>query len=103
MLAFRSLDPFRALREPDRSRRDEERLSRSEQRTLSKTQNNHLTGKAPYKSAANLTSEGVAGLAPRLWLSMPNSRALPAGHEVLWRATEAGALRGGIGQSGVPV
>src|SRR6476620_4628665 len=33
MLAFRSLDPFRALREPDRRRRDEERLSRSEQRT----------------------------------------------------------------------
>src|SRR5438270_13801356 len=49
MLAFRSLDPFRALREPDRRRRDEERLSRSEQRTLSKTQNNHLTAKAPYK------------------------------------------------------
>src|SRR5438132_8130759 len=49
MLAFRSLDPFRALREPDRRRRDEERLSRSEQRTLSKTQNNHLTGKAPYR------------------------------------------------------
>jgi len=39
----------------------------------------------------------------RLWLSMPNSRTLPAGHEVLWRAIEAGALRGGIGQSGVPV
>src|SRR6266403_2927124 len=55
MLAFRSLDPFRALREPDRRRRDEERLSRSEQRTLSKTQNNHLTGKAPYKSRANST------------------------------------------------
>ena len=31
------------------------------------------------------------------------SRALPAGHEVLWRAIEAGALRGGIDQSGVPV
>ena len=46
---FGPLDPFRALREPDRRRRDEERLSRSEQRTLSKTQNNHLTGKAPYK------------------------------------------------------
>src|SRR5260370_13441669 len=49
MLAFRSLDRFGALREPDRRRGDEERLSRSEQRTLSKTQNNHLTGKAPYK------------------------------------------------------
>src|SRR5437588_8815668 len=49
LLPFRSLDAFRALREPDRRRRDEERPSRSEQRTLSKTQNNHLTGKAPYK------------------------------------------------------
>lgn len=34
----------------------------------------------------------------RLWLSMPNSRPLPDGHEVLWGATAAGALRGGIGQ-----
>src|SRR5271170_1047435 len=34
VLAFRSLDPFRALREPDRRRRDEERPSRSEQRTV---------------------------------------------------------------------
>jgi hypothetical protein len=29
-------------------------LSRSEQKTLSTTQNNRLTGKAPYKSTANL-------------------------------------------------
>ena len=36
MLAFRSLDPFRPLREPDRRRRNEERLSRSEQRTGTK-------------------------------------------------------------------
>src|SRR5439155_24112216 len=35
LLAVRSLDPFRALHEPDRRRRDEERPSRSEQRTLS--------------------------------------------------------------------
>jgi len=34
----------------------------------------------------------------RLWLSMPNSRALPAGFEVLWGSIEAGALRGGIDQ-----
>src|SRR5436853_1532424 len=59
MLAFRSLDPFRALREPDRRRRDEERLSRSEQRTLSKTQNNHLTGKAPYKFESTLLQRRV--------------------------------------------
>src|SRR5580700_5893656 len=38
MLAFRSLDPVRALREPDRRRRDEERHSRSAQRTGSETQ-----------------------------------------------------------------
>src|SRR5437588_7731113 len=36
VLPFRSLDPFRALREPDRRRRDEERPSRSEQRTGNK-------------------------------------------------------------------
>src|SRR3984893_4349703 len=60
MLAFRSLDPFRALREPDRRRRDEERLSRSEQRTLSKTQNNHLTGKAPYKFESVSLQRGVS-------------------------------------------
>jgi hypothetical protein len=35
----------------------------------------------------------------RLWLSMPNSRALPEGHEILWRNIAAGALRGGIGQT----
>lgn len=34
----------------------------------------------------------------RLWLSMPNCRALPHGHEVLWRNIEAGEQRGGIGQ-----
>jgi hypothetical protein len=40
----------------------------------------------------------------RLWLSVPNSRALPPGFEPLWGAIEAGALRGGIarrtGESG---
>jgi len=30
---------------------------------------------------------------------MPNSRALPAGHEVLWRSIEGGAVRGGIAQA----
>ena len=34
----------------------------------------------------------------RLWLSMPNSRALPQGFEVLWGSVEAGAPRGGIAQ-----
>src|SRR5580700_7252429 len=35
-------------------------LSRSEQKTLSTTQNNRLTGKAPYKSRANSTSTSRA-------------------------------------------
>src|SRR5205823_11211135 len=48
LLPFRSLDPFRALREPDRRRPDEERLSRSEQRTGNKPKHD-LTGKAPYR------------------------------------------------------
>jgi hypothetical protein len=34
----------------------------------------------------------------RLWLSMPNSRALPPGFEVLWGRIEPGALRGGVDQ-----
>ena len=37
----------------------------------------------------------------RVWLSMPNSRPLPPHHAVLWRTTDAGALRGGIGQAPV--
>jgi hypothetical protein len=37
----------------------------------------------------------------RLWLSMPNSRALPEGFEVLWGSITPGALRGGIAPAGV--
>jgi hypothetical protein len=37
-------------------------LSRSEQKTLSTTQNNRLTGKAPYKSTANLTTDDVTAV-----------------------------------------
>jgi hypothetical protein len=32
-------------------------------------------------------------------MAVPNSRALPEGHEILWRNIDAGALRGGIGQT----
>jgi len=42
---------------------------------------------------------GVGRSLLRLWLSMPNSRALPDDHQVLWGDTRAGALRGGIRQS----
>ena len=34
----------------------------------------------------------------RLWLSMPNSRRLPRGFEVLWGSVEPGAIRGGVVQ-----
>ncbi len=45
--------------------------------------------------------QGADRLLLRLWLAVPNSRPLPLRHEILWRSTEPGALRGGIGQSGV--
>ena len=63
LLAFRSLDPFRALREPDRRRRDEERPSRSEQRTLSK---HYLTGKAPYKFVSSPSCKEPNSLADQI-------------------------------------
>ena len=58
--------------------------------------NNHVIyhGRTPFEDEA-----GSGGrLLLRLWLAMPNSRALPPGHEALWGSIEAGALRGGIGQ-----
>lgn len=42
---------------------------------------------------------GQVRLLYRIWRSMPNSRPLPAGHEVLWGSIEPGAPRGGIAQS----
>jgi hypothetical protein len=36
----------------------------------------------------------------RLWLSMANSRPLPAGFEALWGSIEPGRPRGGIAQAG---
>jgi hypothetical protein len=64
-LAFRSLDPFRALREPDRRRRDGERLSDSEQRTgnkePAKTKKHDLTGKAPYRCESRSLQRRVGG------------------------------------------
>ena len=60
-LAFRSLDPFRALREPDRRRRDEERPFPLRTKNCQQTQNNRLTGKAPYKSATPRSPASVKG------------------------------------------
>jgi TfdA family taurine catabolism dioxygenase TauD len=59
--------------------------------------NSHITyhGRTPFEDDA---TTGHDRLLMRLWLAMPNSRALPKGQEVLWRNIEAGALRGGIAQ-----
>lgn len=59
--------------------------------------NNHVVYHA-RSAFTDGTGEREHRLLYRLWLSMPNSRALPEGHEVLWGTTAAGALRGGIGQ-----
>jgi hypothetical protein len=59
--------------------------------------NSHVTyhGRTPFEDDA---TSGHDRLLLRLWLSMPNNRPLPAGHEVLWRSIEAGKVRGGIAQ-----
>jgi hypothetical protein len=59
--------------------------------------NSHVTyhGRTPFEDDA---SSGHDRLLLRLWLSMPNNRALPEGHEVLWRSIDAGKIRGGIAQ-----
>ncbi len=60
--------------------------------------NNHVT----YHARTAFEDDEQSGrdrLLYRLWLSMPNSRGLPTGFEVLWGSIEPGALRGGIAQS----
>lgn len=59
--------------------------------------NSHVT----YHGRTSFTDEFESGhsrLLLRLWLTMPNNRPLPKGHEVLWREIEAGRPRGGIAQ-----
>jgi len=60
--------------------------------------NNHVIyhGRTPF---LDVPEKRATRLLYRLWLSMPNSRALPSDHAVLWGNVEAGALRGGIGQT----
>src|SRR5262249_60234750 len=63
--------------------------------------NNHVT----YHARTSFEDDEASGrdrLLYRLWLSMPNSRALPPGFEVLWGSIEPGALRGGIAQACPP-
>src|SRR5581483_10777405 len=57
--------------------------------------NSHVTyhGRTPFEDDK---ASGHDRLLMRLWLAMPNSRALPEGQEVLWQRIEAVAVRGGI-------
>ena len=59
--------------------------------------NSHDTyhGRTPFEDDA---ATGNDRLLLRLWLCMPNNRALPEGHEILWQNIEAGQIRGGIRQ-----
>lgn len=61
--------------------------------------NSHVTyhGRTPFEDDRDA---GRDRLLLRLWLSMPNNRALPMDHAVLWRNIDAGKVRGGIAQSG---
>ena len=60
--------------------------------------NNHLV----YHARTTYEDDPTPGrdrFLMRLWLSMPNSRRLPEGFEVLWGSIEPGAPRGGIAQA----
>jgi hypothetical protein len=59
--------------------------------------NSHVTyhGRTAFEDNA---ATGNDRLLLRLWLCMPNNRALPEGHEILWQQIDAGKIRGGIQQ-----
>lgn len=59
--------------------------------------NSHVTyhARTPFEDDK---ATGQDRLLMRVWLAMPNSRALPDDHRVLWGNVGAGAVRGGIGQ-----
>ena len=59
--------------------------------------NSHVTyhGRTSFEDDASTRHDR---LLLRLWLSMPNNRPLPAGHEILWQSIDAGQVRGGIKQ-----
>ena len=64
--------------------------------------NNHVI----YHGRTAFTDDAETGqdrLLMRVWLSMPNSRALPEDHAVLWGDVGAGRPRGGIAQPAVAV
>ncbi len=60
--------------------------------------NNHILYHARTAYEDSPSKDGGRRLLYRMWISMPNSRPLPASHAVLFGDTAAGALRGGIRQ-----
>jgi len=59
--------------------------------------NSHVT----YHGRTAFLDDATTGndrLLLRIWLTMPNNRPLPPGHEVLWGSIAPGHPRGGIGQ-----
>ncbi|MBV7482116.1 TauD/TfdA family dioxygenase [Bordetella sp. BOR01] len=62
--------------------------------------NNHVVyhGRTAFKDDV---TTGQDRMLMRLWLSVPNSRALPADHAVLWGDVGAGQPRGGIAQPAI--
>jgi len=64
--------------------------------------NNHVV----YHARSAFTDDAGTGrnrMLLRLWLSAPNSRALPEDHAVLWGDVGAGKVRGGIAQPAAAV
>jgi hypothetical protein len=59
--------------------------------------NNHVIyhGRTAYEDDA---ASGQERLLLRLWLAMPNGRALPEGFERYWGAAAPGVVRGGVVQ-----
>src|SRR5215469_14407924 len=59
LLPFRSLDPFRALREPDRRRRDEERVSSLRNKELAINRKAPLDRKSPIQVMQTIGSSAT--------------------------------------------
>ena len=63
--------------------------------------NNHIVyhGRTAFKDDA---TTGQDRMLMRLWLSVPNSRALPEDHAILWGDVASGMPHGGIAQPATP-
>lgn len=63
--------------------------------------NNHVVyhGRTAFKDDVQ---KGQDRMLMRLWLSVPNSRALPSDHAVLWGDVRPGKPHGGIAQPATP-